>query len=41
MGDIHFLSLNLHSQKKVQKLSLRLYLFKRYTFVRKGCILVL
>jgi len=31
-----------HSQikKKVKKLSLGLYLFKRYTFVPKGCILV-
>jgi len=29
-----------HSEKKVQKLSLGLYLFKRYTFVPKGCILV-
>jgi len=29
-----------HTQKKVQKLSLGLYLFKRYTFVPKGCILV-
>jgi len=30
-----------HSQeKKVQKLSLGLYLFKRYAFVSKGCILV-
>jgi len=28
------------SEKKVQKLSLGLYLFKRYTFVPKGCILV-
>jgi len=28
------------SDKKVQKLSLGLYLFKRYTFVPKGCILV-
>jgi len=32
---------HLHSQKKkVQKLSLGRYLFKRYTFVPKGCILV-
>jgi len=31
----------IHSQKKkVQKLSLGLYLFTRYTFVPKGCILV-
>jgi len=31
----------LHFQKKkVQKLSLGLYLFKRYTFVPKDCILV-
>jgi len=29
------------SEKKVQKLPLGLYLFKRYTFVPKGCILVL
>jgi len=28
------------SEKKVQKLSLGLYLFKRYTFVTKGCILI-
>jgi len=28
------------SEKKVQKLSLGLYFFKRYTFVSKGCILV-
>jgi len=28
------------SEKKVQKLSLGLYPFKRYTFVPKGCILV-
>jgi len=28
------------SEKKVQKLTLGLYLFKRYTFVPKGCILV-
>jgi len=28
------------SEKKVQKLSLGLYLFKRYTFGPKGCILV-
>jgi len=28
------------SEKKVQKLSLGLYLFKRYTFVPKCCILV-
>jgi len=27
-------------RKKVQKLSLGLYLFKRYTFVPKGCVLV-
>jgi len=27
-------------KKKVQKLSLGLYLFKRYTLVPKGCILV-
>jgi len=34
-------SVLLHSQKKkVQKLSLGLYLFKRYTFVSKGYILV-
>jgi len=29
------------SEKKVQNLSLGRYLFKRYTFVPKGCILVL
>jgi len=34
---ICFLILMVHSQKK---LSLGLYLFKRYTFVPKGCILV-
>jgi len=28
-----------HSEKKIQKLSLGLCLFKRYTFVPKGCIL--
>jgi len=34
------LSTNNTLRKKVQKLSLGLYLFKRYTFVPKGCILV-
>jgi len=33
-------SIALSEKKKVQKLSLGLYLFKRYTFVPKGCILV-
>jgi len=34
------LNLNTLSGKKVQNQSLGLYLFKRYTFVPKGCILV-
>jgi len=41
LEDNHFLFIKLvqHSQKKkkVQKLSLGRYLFKRYTFVAKGC----
>jgi len=35
--EIYFSTL---SEKKVQKLSLGRYLFKGYTFVPKGCILI-
>jgi len=41
MSIFHHLDYNKYTQKKkVQKLSLGLYLFKRYTSVSKGCILV-
>jgi len=41
LGRLLVLMMHTHSQKKkVQKLSLGLYLFKRYAFVPKGCILV-